>query len=355
MPAGRWLPWDGLVLPLVVLALIVVLDAGFGPEIILSGTYGIAAVAASAITTVRRTAIVAAATLVCSIVSGAWNDNFGTLDWVIRVSFTVGLGVLAVVSAQMRVHREQALQRMTVIAETAQRAVLRAMPTAVGSVEFAARYLSASQEALVGGDLYDVTSTPYGVRVIVGDVRGKGLEAVQMAAAVLAAFRTAAFHQPSMTAIAAHLDNVVKAVAGEEDFVTAVLAEFHDDHTVTLVNCGHHAPVLIAPSDGTIDVATGTPALPLGLGADPVAVTSSWSEDTRMLIYTDGLIETRDDHGNFFSLADNAAALRAGNLEEALDNLLARLLDFAGDRLTDDMALVLAEHGTIRPSRSALA
>ena len=90
---------------------------------------------------------------------------------------------------------------MTVIAETAQRAVLRTMPTAIGSVGLAARYVSATAEALVGGDLYEVAATPYGVRVIVGDVRGKGLEAVQTAAAVLGAFRAAAFTEPDLGAL----------------------------------------------------------------------------------------------------------------------------------------------------------
>ncbi len=135
---------------------------------------------------------------------------------------------------------------MTAIAETAQRALLRVMPASIGSLGFAARYVSATEEALVGGDLYEVAETPNGVRVIVGDARGKGLEAVQMAATVLAAFRHAAVKEPTLTAVATDLDDVVTAVAEDEDFVTAVLAEFHDDHTVTLLNCGHHPPLLLA-------------------------------------------------------------------------------------------------------------
>ena len=113
---------------------------------------------------------VAVLSLALSVLSGFWNHSFGTLDWTIRVVLTVGLGALAVLSARTRVHREHDLRRMTVIAEAAQRALLRALPSAVGSVGFAARYLSATQEALVGGDLYEVAESPYGVRVIVGDV-----------------------------------------------------------------------------------------------------------------------------------------------------------------------------------------
>ena len=48
---------------------------------------------------------------------------------------------------------------MTAIAEAAQRALLRAMPSSIDSLGFAARYVSAAHEALVGGDLYEVAET----------------------------------------------------------------------------------------------------------------------------------------------------------------------------------------------------
>ncbi len=256
---------------------------------------------------------------------------------------TAVLGALAVLMAWIRVRRESALRHMTVIAETAQRALLRAMPTAIGSVGFAARYVSATREALVGGDLYEVAASPYGVRVIVGDVRGKGLDAVQMAGTVLGAFRRSAFTQESLATIATDLDVVVRAVAGDEDFVTAVLAEFHEDGTVTMVNCGHHPPLMVTRAD-VGPVPTGTPEPPLGLGPAPQPVTSPWPGGSRMLIYTDGLVEARDRRGDFFPLCDNARSLRDGSLEEALDRLLARLRSHAGEEIDDDMALVLVEH-----------
>ena len=324
MSTGPWWRQNDLAIPVAVLVGIVGLDALLGPEVILSASYAIAAVVASTVAPVRRTAYVAIAALALSAVSATWNDNFWTLDWVIRLTLTVGLGLLAVGSAVMRTRREQALQHMTMIAETAQRAVLRAMPTAVGSVGFAARYVSATRAALVGGDLYEVAETPYGVRVIVGDVRGKGLDAVQMAATVLAAFRRAAFLEPSLTTIATDLDRVVTAVAGDEDFVTALLAEFHDDCSVTMVNCGHHAPLLVRPAGGVEMVETGEPQLPLGLGTSPLPATSPWPTGCRMLIYTDGLIETRDPTGAFFPLIENTEVLREGSSDDALDALLAR-------------------------------
>ena len=85
---------------------------------------------------------------------------------------TIGIGALAVVLAHIRIGREQDLQHMTTIAETAQRAVLRVIPSSVGTLRFATRYVPADEEGSGGGDLVPVVQIPDGVRVIVGDVRG---------------------------------------------------------------------------------------------------------------------------------------------------------------------------------------
>jgi len=343
MATDRWSQRRVLTAALAVLAGVVVLDAAL-PAISLSASYAVAAVVAAVVAGVRRTAVVATLALVLSVLAGVWNHNLGSLDWLLRVLITLVLGMLAVLTARLRVRREHALRHMTLIAETAQRALLTAMPSEVGSVGFAARYVSATQDALVGGDLYEVAASPYGVRVVVGDVRGKGLDAVQLAGTVLGAFRRSAFTRESLGEVASDLDAVVSAVAGDEDFVTAVIAEFHDDHTVTLVNCGHHPPLIVRGEDGVDEVPTGAPEPPLGMRPEPHPVTSPWPEGSRMLIFTDGLVEARDESGTFFPLDESAGVLGGGDLEEALDDLLVRLHAHAGERINDDMALVLVEH-----------
>ena len=345
MATPRWLRARNVVVPLAVLGLIVVVDALLPADIVVSGAFAVAAIVASAIATVRQTALVAVAALCLAAVSGLWNQNVGTVDWWVRLSTTLLLGALAVILATVRVRREAQLRQMTAIAEAAQRALLRAMPSSIDSLGFAARYVSAAHEALVGGDLYEVAETDSGVRVIVGDVRGKGLDAVQMAATVLAAFRRVAVTAPSLTTAARHLDEVVKSVAGDEDFVTVVLAEFHRDFTVTLVNCGHPPPLLVTAANGGRLVNTGVPALPLGLGPLPDPVTFELPYRARLLFYTDGLVETRNHKGHFFPLDDRvAAALHAGTPGDSLDALLTLLNDYAGHHINDDVALLLVEH-----------
>ncbi|MDF1603694.1 PP2C family protein-serine/threonine phosphatase [Nocardioides sp. YIM 152315] len=329
----------GLVAGFGVLAVMIALSIATPAQLI--GIFAGAGIVASLLTTVRRTAVVAVAALLAAFVSAAWQDNAGTFDWFARILMCAVLGLVAVQNAALRARREDRLERMTVIAETAQRAVLRSMPTAIGSVGLAARYVSANAEALVGGDLYEVAETPYGVRVIVGDVRGKGLEAVQTATTVLGAFRAAAFTEADPGALAMRIDETMSRILGDEEFVTAIVGQFEGDR-VTLANCGHHPPVLVQSGSATT-VDTGEPTVPLGMGSVPTLSEHPWPRGARMLFYTDGLVEARDDRGEFFSLDDYAAELGDGTVEEALDGLVAHLLAYAGHALHDDMALVLAE------------
>jgi serine phosphatase RsbU (regulator of sigma subunit) len=343
MAYSRWLHGSDLLIPLGVLGVLVVVDAALPARIVVAGAFAVAAIVASAIATVTRTAAVAAGATIMAALSALWNQNFGTVEWWVRLAVTVAIGALAVVLAMVRVRRERKLLHMTAIAEAAQRALLRPMPSSIGSLGFAARYVSATHEALVGGDLYGVVEAPSGVRVIVGDARGKGLDAVQMAAAVLAGFRHAAMREPSLVAVATELDHMVTTVAGIEDFVTAVLAEFHDDHSVTLVNCGHHPPMLLRDHHAGRLVDTGASEPPLGLGSSPHPVTCHLPEGARLLFYTDGLVEARNSDGDFFPFPKSSTTLSTGELGDALDGLLADLNGHVGHQIDDDVALVLIE------------
>jgi len=344
MGTSSWAGARDLTVPAVVLAAMVVADYLLPPTMIIVGAFEVAVFVACVLATPRWTAVLAAVATALAALSATWNQNLDTPDWWIRVVTTAILGAIAVVLSTVRVRREQALQRMTVIAEYVERAILRPLPSSLRSIRLAAGYRSATSEALVGGDLYEVLDTPHGVRIIVGDVRGKGLEAVHMTLTVLAAFRRAAFAEADLAGVARNLDASVASVATDEDFVTAVLGEFHEDHTISWVNCGHHCPLLLSNAHKHQTLDTGEPQPPLGLHPTPVVATASWSKGDRILLYTDGLVETRDSRGEFFPFNGTIEGLRAGDPDEALKRLLAHLDKHAGGRLSDDVAVVLAEN-----------
>jgi sigma-B regulation protein RsbU (phosphoserine phosphatase) len=210
---------------LLLLAGVVAPKGVIGPTFAAGASYALAAVAASALLSVRWTAAIATMTVSVAAVSPVWNHDLGTRDWFVRLAVTILFGGAAVGLSMVRIRQESTLREMTAVAEAAQRAVLRPVSARLGDVRFAARYVSASNAALVGGDLYEVVDSPYGVRVIVGDARGKGIDAVQLSATVMAVFRGGAITEPSMEKIARDLDTVVGSLGEEEDFVTAVLPD----------------------------------------------------------------------------------------------------------------------------------
>jgi hypothetical protein len=115
-------------------------------------------------------------------------------------------GVLATLACVVRVRGEQRMLHMQDVAETVRRTVLRPLPAGWGGLDHAAVYLAADTEARVGGDFYDIQIGLHGTRVILGDVQGKGLGAVEAAAALLGTFREAAYHEADLTTVAVRLE-----------------------------------------------------------------------------------------------------------------------------------------------------
>ena len=109
--------------------------------------------AASLFLTWRPTAVVAAlATLAVAVLSADAGDLDRTMG-VIRVLGAAALAVFAVLSSRVRVQREQRIRAVTEVATVAQTAILNPVPAQVAGLVLASRYVSASEHALVGGDL----------------------------------------------------------------------------------------------------------------------------------------------------------------------------------------------------------
>jgi serine phosphatase RsbU (regulator of sigma subunit)/anti-sigma regulatory factor (Ser/Thr protein kinase) len=240
--------------------------------------------------------------------------------------------------------REQSgrLADVTRVAEAAQKAILAPPPEQLGPVALAARYLSAAAAALVGGDLYEVVPRPGAVRLLIGDVRGKGLAAVRTATIVLGEFRAAAADISDLSQVAQQIDRRLRPYLADEDFVTALIAEIEDDGSYSVVSCGH-PPALLFTAKGIAEVEMES-GLPLGLGADPPVATGHLDAGDRLLLYTDGVMEARGPDGRFVDLQQIVDPLRDGPLSAGLDDVLAALREAVGAELGDDIALLVAEY-----------
>ncbi|MFB7949293.1 PP2C family protein-serine/threonine phosphatase [Kitasatospora phosalacinea] len=285
---------DGWHLPSVLVAVPAVVALAFGPPVIVGA------------------AVVAAATRWVFAASDPGRTGAA-------VGTTVVIFGIAALGCFVVRHRERSAARLVsiaTVAETAQRAVLRPVPAAIGPYAIAAGYRAAARDARIGGDLYAVADTPSGLRTLIGDVRGKGLDAVATAAVVLGAFHEAVLDAPSLGALAGRLDTSLRRFLTDdpESFATAFLLEATPDGTVRGLSCGHPAPLLLHGS--TVSELSVLPGLPLGLrdetgtpeGAPVEAPVTHLEPGDTLLLYTDGLAEARDRSGAFYPLPARLAA-----------------------------------------------
>lgn len=308
-----------------------------------------------AVCSARTTAGFAVAAVLLTVFSGIYNQNWDTAQQWVRLLAVVLISGAAVVIAEVRIRREHRFARVAAIAEVAQRVILPTLPKTAGSVHATAQYWSSAEDAMVGGDLYDCSLTGGHVCFLIGDMRGKGLGAIEQAARVIRAFRQAAAHYSDLDEVARDMDSYLRPFFGEEDFVTALIVDVTRPNRLTVTCCGHPPPLLVR-ADGTAELLNIPPGLPLGLGGSHDSFTLTWGTGDRLLLYTDGVSEARGSDGEFLSLLSLAPVIGDATLEQAMEAFLASVRDHVpGGELSDDAALVLLENASEVTPKTSVA
>ncbi|MFE4647864.1 PP2C family protein-serine/threonine phosphatase [Streptomyces sp. NPDC056707] len=272
----------------------------------------------------------------------------------VQIAALAILSALTVFFCLIRERHIRQLARVRSVAETTQKVLLRPLPDRIGALRIASLYLAAEDEAQIGGDLYAATRIEGGTRMMIGDVRGKGLAAIEEAALLLGAFREAAHQHTGLPTLAAALDQSVTRYHADfepedgedsgERFVTALLLEIPEEGPISrMTSCGHPAPLLLSPGHARA-VPSRHPAPPLGIGdMGPARYTVdvfAFEAGDTLLLFTDGVIEARDRGGAFYPLAERAAQWTGSPPEKLLHHLRRDLLAYVGGRLGDDAAII---------------
>lgn len=227
------------------------------------------------------------------------------------------------------------------------------LPPPLGAVEQVAVAGHCESAMTIGGDFYDlVPCEGTGYFFVIADVMGKGVAASMMAAVTRAAIRSLGedFDRP---------DIVIEKVATQmfddldrlEMFVTLALGIIDPPSGyIRIANAGH-CPVIVSSANGLNEVLPSEP--PVGVGGVPrfTLHTLPWHEGTRVLAYTDGLIDSRNERPSFACPEEVSAWFHeatAGITDPlALKALLLERLghDPNGATLADDQTFViLSQH-----------
>jgi serine phosphatase RsbU (regulator of sigma subunit) len=266
---------------------------------------------------------------------------------IVAQSTIVISGVVLAIGAWQRERAASASTRVSHVASKSQAALMPTVRHSLPGVSLATRYRSASDESLIGGDFFEVVHSLYGDRIIVGDVSGRGVEAMGLAAAVRRAFIEAAATEPDLREVARILDRTVqeREDSSEEEFATALLVTLPvgAGEGLHIVNCGHHEPICMR--DGTCTRLTPSRrALPLGFDGDRVEFHYTFDVGDRVLCFTDGIVEARNASGEYFPLEEAFCAVSTGEtLDGSLGRLLVEMTRHTGGLVGDDIALLVFE------------
>ncbi len=208
-------------------------------------------------------------------------------------------------------------------------------------------YRSATKEAEVGGDFYDVFEAMDGrIGVLIGDVSGHGIEAARIATLVKDTVYAFAY-QSRRPHLVLYKTNQVLLQKGQPGFVTAFLG-FLDHNTGALkyASAGHPPPLVAASGAQVFLESSGLP-----LGVFPHAYyqdrATTLAPGSILLLYTDGVTDARRGQDRFgeeglVQSVSEVATLEAKTLPSLV---LADALRFSGQRLDDDVALLAVGYG----------
>ncbi len=283
----------------------------------------------------------------------AVTEGFEDDDVEALVAFA-GQAALALNNADLfaeRLERERLQRELAIAREVQQRLLPQHLPEAPG-VALSALSVPAAE---VCGDYYDFVEIGDGCfGVIVGDVSGKGTSAAFYMAELKGIFQSASKLTRSPAEFLARANEALAGSLGKNAFITAVYGIMDTTAgTFTLARAGH-CPVAHAHADGTVDLLR-VGGLGLGLDRGPLFRRALKEQQIKLspgdafVLYSDGLVETRDRAGTgeeygYERLAAAVAKHRKLPPDAFRDALLHDLQQFAGhDVWDDDLTLVIVK------------
>lgn len=231
------------------------------------------------------------------------------------------------------------------VTEIMQRTLLPEALPQIPGMRFSAKYLPAGAGIKVGGDWYDVFQLASGrVAFVIGDVVGRGVLAASVMAEIRTALRAYMIQGHELAKVVSLLNELLVSMDRSRGATLSILEHDAEAEELKVVTAGHLPPLLIEP-DGDVRLLEQAHGLPVGVrsGQDYHACCHKFPTGSRLLLYTDGLIERRgeaiDEGFQRLTVAARAAAQRAEF--SFADEVYRALVDETP--LEDDVALLAIE------------
>jgi serine phosphatase RsbU (regulator of sigma subunit) len=235
----------------------------------------------------------------------------------------------------------------THMAHTLQRSLLPESLPVLEDLALSSAYHPVGEGNEVGGDFYDVFTTPFGCWLVVGDVCGKGPEAAAVTALVRHSIRAFAFVRPSPAQVLGAVNEVMLGHALNQRFATVVVARL--DLTTrpakaVVASAGHPPPVMVGPDGSTHCPDVKGTMLGVRSGSDVLDLEVELEPASTLVLYTDGLLDAGAPRRGLTPrelcalLADHAGATPR-SIVQRLERLA---LSSGAGRLRDDVAIVAA-------------
>jgi len=218
-------------------------------------------------------------------------------------------------------------------------------PASIPGMQLGHLYHSASAGARVGGDFYDVIPLEDSrTGLMIGDVSGHGVEVATLTSLLKTAMRAEAMRLPVPGSVLGHANDIMLHGSAPEEFATAFfgLLDGVNGH-FSYCLAGHPSPVLLR--DGADPVFLAEPHIVLGVNSDARYAASETVLDPGdlLVLYTDGLTEAKNRHGERFGtdrLLETVAYCAAEPAEEVPESLFLSAFSFAEGHLEDDVAIL---------------
>jgi serine phosphatase RsbU (regulator of sigma subunit)/anti-sigma regulatory factor (Ser/Thr protein kinase) len=251
---------------------------------------------------------------------------------------------LAADRAALEIDRARISEQRAVTA-IMQRALLPDVLPQLPGVRFSAKYLPAGSGVKIGGDWYDVVQLADGELVfVIGDVVGRGVLAASVMAEIRTALRAYMLQGHELTSVVSMLNELLLSMGRSRGATLCILKFDPGAEELEAVSAGHPPAVLIEP-DGCTRLLEQRHGLPVGIavGHRYQASHHPFPTGSRLLLYTDGLVERRNepiDAGLQRLTAATQAAARLADFPLA-DGVYRALMDETP--LEDDVALLAIE------------